>query len=105
MEPYCFVFKVKSDFPVHQEHDVDGKIALVFALFDSQKEAESQAIQLLASNNWKITARKSVSPVLPMQILSFDTKQEDCYKKATKNRISYCILEHYPDFLRQDHYK
>ena len=105
MEPYCFVFKVESDFPVHREQDTGGKIALIFALFDSQQEAEQQAIQLLARNNWKVTARKSVSSLLPMQIINFDTSQKDCYKKATHDRISYCILEHWPNFLRRDQYK
>ena len=105
MEPYCFVFKVKPDSPDHHKQDTGGKVALVFALFDSQEEAEQQAIKLLTRNHWKVTAETSVSPLLPMQILNFDTLHKDCYQKATRDRISYCIIEHWPNFLRRDQYK
>lgn len=106
MEPYCFVFKVKPEhYADHLQQNTGEKFALVFALFDSEKEAEQQAIKLLARNHWQVAARKSVSPFLPTQMLKLDTKQKDCYQVATRERVSYCILEHWPNFLRSDQYK
>jgi hypothetical protein len=105
MEPYCFVFRVEPDQTIHRPPGGKSKIALVFALFEAQDEAEQQAIQLLTRNHWKIISRSIVSPLLPMQIVKFDTMQKDCYKNATRHRISYCIIEQWPIFLRRGQYK
>ena len=59
MEPFCLIFKVKPDSPDHHKQDGSGKVALVFALFDSQKEAEQQAVKLLTRNHWTVTAGRS----------------------------------------------
>lgn len=105
MEPYCFVFRVEPDHAIHRRTGKNSKVALVFALFDSQDEAEQQAVQLLTRNHWKIISKSSVPPLLPMQIIKFDTMQKDCYKKATRHRISFCIIEQWPVFLRRDQFK
>jgi hypothetical protein len=105
VEPHCFLFKVKPAALARQETDAGKKVALVFALFASRDEARKQAIKLLTANHWHILGVKIVSPLLPFQILQLDTLQKDCYKKATSERIAYCILENWPIFLRPEQYK
>jgi len=104
-EPYGFLFKVKPVSLAQQKSDAGIKIALVFALCDSQDEARKKAVKLLARDHWDILTVKIIPPLLPLQIISLETLEKDCYKRATKERMAYCILENWPNFLRPDQYK
>jgi len=104
-EPYGFLYKVKPVSLAQHKSDAGVKIALVFALCDSQDEAQKKAAKLLARDHWKILTVKIIPPLLPLQIISLETLEKDCYKRATKERIAYCILENWPNFLRSNQYK
>lgn len=104
MESYCIIFKIKPEFQSDDPHSVAVAFAAVYVFCDTEKEAETRAINHLNQHDWEILKTETVSEMTPKLIAQMNETSAKCYLDAKSTGISFEILDVWPKFLDRLYY-